>query len=226
MFGQQWLWLALFASRIPSVAGLTATTTATATYVPQLFRRDGTCPANTFQCSEELGSAFSDICCQTGQTCALDANNSPACCPSGAVCTGTAPATAATGAPVAAVSYVPNSYFSFPYAPTSYDNRDTCSSAVKACSRNYDSCVSVLGDGGSYGVTIDVPGGGGTTVAGVGANVGASATPICSSLSSEACSDLEATQCVDFGSSDSSTIKTNVYLACFGVASVMLSMFA
>lgn len=119
---------------------------------------------------------------------------------SSAVCTGTAPATAATAAATAAPSYVPNSYFSFPYAPTTYASEGACKSAVKACSQNYDACVADLGDGETYGVTIAVPDGGGVTVGGSGATLGASATPICSSLSSRACSDLDKLDCGDFGS--------------------------
>lgn len=41
------------------------------------------CPGNTFPCPTSLGAIFSDICCQSGQLCALDANNKAACCPSG-----------------------------------------------------------------------------------------------------------------------------------------------
>ncbi|KAF4122390.1 hypothetical protein GMORB2_7382 [Geosmithia morbida] len=164
---------------------------------PLMPRAD--CPASMFQCPASLGAAFSDVCCSDGQTCALDHNNSPACCPSGAVCTGAAP----TGQPsvTQAVSYVPNSYFSFPYAMTTFDNSADCRSAVVACSENYDLCTSNLGgDGGSgYGVTVDVPGGGGVTVGASATDLGASATSVCSSLSSEACSPLAATDCSIFG---------------------------
>jgi len=79
---------------VPALATATATTTATATatatyypaYIPPasvIFKRDDSCPANTFRCSEELGERFRDICCQNGQTCAVDADDEPACCPSG-----------------------------------------------------------------------------------------------------------------------------------------------
>lgn len=79
------------AQNIPEVSAVaTATATATATYYPAyippasvIFRRDDSCPANTFRCSEELGERFRDICCQNGQTCAVDADDEPACCPSG-----------------------------------------------------------------------------------------------------------------------------------------------
>jgi hypothetical protein len=62
-------------------------------------------------------------------------------------------------------------------------------------------CTANLGGdgGGAFGVTIEVPGGGGVTVDGSAQNLGASATSICSSLSSEACSALEATKCESFG---------------------------
>lgn len=64
-----------------------ASTAPHATYVPiidSLLPR-AECPANTFQCPTSLGAVFSDICCSSGQLCALDNNNNPACCPSGYV---------------------------------------------------------------------------------------------------------------------------------------------
>lgn len=154
------------------------------------------CPANTFRCSEELGAVFSDICCPSGQVCALDNNNSPACCPSGAVCTGTAPADAPTANPTQATSYVENEWFSFPYAMTSFGNSAACASAIEACSGNFDICTARLGGGGDgLAVTIEVPGGGGVTITDAADSLGASATSICSSLSSEACTHLAATPC-------------------------------
>lgn len=125
-----------------------------------------------------------------------------------AVCTGTAPPTATDNNPTAATSYVPNSYFSFPYAPTSFANSASCASATKGCSENYDACLTNLG-GSGFAVTVDVPGGGGTTVNGDGRNLGSSATSICSSLSSQACSKIQATKCDSFGQS-SSTKSTNL----------------
>lgn len=104
------------------------------------------------------------------------------------------------------VSYVPNSYFSFPYAATTFGNSASCASAVKACSSNYNACVTGLRGSGGYGVTIDVPGGGGTTVGGIAGNLGPSATSICSSLSSQACSKLEATKCESFGNGSGASI--------------------
>ncbi|KAK2026992.1 hypothetical protein LX32DRAFT_457636 [Colletotrichum zoysiae] len=157
----------------------------------QLFRRQD-CPAGTSMCSDSLGTNFEGVCCAIGQLCELDDNNRPACCPQGAVCTGTAPTTA-PNAPTA-VSYVPNEYFPFPYIATSLD-RGECSSAVSQCSRNYQSCVTQLDGNSGFGVTVVVPGGGGTTVAATRPDVGTSATPICSSLSSRACYGLENDQC-------------------------------
>lgn len=117
------------------------------------------------------------------------------------VCTGTAPATAPAAGSTAPVSFVPNSYYSFPFAQTTFDDRGACSSAVKDCSRNYDACVTDLQGDDGYAVTIDVPGGGGTTVDGSAVGLdAASATSICSSLSTEACSDLEATSCSSYDS--------------------------
>ncbi|CAI6100010.1 hypothetical protein V2G26_000573 [Clonostachys chloroleuca] len=175
------------------------------TYAPiedALFRRADDCPGNTFRCPTSLGAAFSDVCCANGQSCAFDNNNNPACCPSGLVCTGTAPGQTATGAATAVVSFVPNSYFSFPYAFTTYDDRVQCTSALLACSENYQICTSKLGGGTATGnglaVTIAVPGGGGVTVGAPNVNLGASATSVCSSLSSQACANLEATPCDNY----------------------------
>ncbi|KAF4584242.1 hypothetical protein GQ602_005615 [Ophiocordyceps camponoti-floridani] len=155
------------------------------------------CPANTFQCPASLGAAFNDVCCQNGQTCALDAHNSPACCPSGAVCTGTAPA---SFAPTAAVSYVPNQFFSFPYAATTFGNSASCESAVHACSSNYDACLTGLQRDAGYAVTVNVPGGPGLTVNPQQTHLAsASALAVCGSLSSRACAGLQATKCESFG---------------------------
>lgn len=167
--------------------------------VHELFARqtDG-CIAGTNSCANQ-GSAFDGICCAEGQTCALDADNSPACCPSGAVCTGTAPSSyrPPTTTPV---SYVPNSYFSFPYIATSFSNEGACSSAVSQCSANYDACTAGLeGSGGGGAVTVVVPAGnGGTTT--IGGNAGttlptASATSVCQSLSSVACHSIQGSYC-------------------------------
>ncbi|TDZ22132.1 hypothetical protein Cob_v005216 [Colletotrichum orbiculare MAFF 240422] len=157
-----------------------------------LSHRRQECIAGTYLCSDSLGAAFDGICCATGQVCQLDNSNRPACCPSGAICTGAAPTTAPS-APTA-VSYVPNEFFPFPFVAATLD-RDECSSAVSQCSRNYQSCVTQLQGDAGFGVTVVVPGGGGTTVAATRPDVGPSATPICSSLSSRACHDLAYDQC-------------------------------
>ncbi|KAK2729936.1 gpi-anchored protein [Colletotrichum kahawae] len=156
-----------------------------------LFRRQD-CPAGTSLCSSSLGEDFDGVCCATGQVCAYDDSNNAACCPSGAVCTGAAPTTA-PAAPTA-VSYVPNSYFPFPFIATSLD-RGECSDAVQQCSRNYESCVTQLDGDAGFGVTVVIPGGGGTTVAATRLDVGTSATPICASLSSRACHGIAYDQC-------------------------------
>ncbi|KAF4968208.1 hypothetical protein FZEAL_10417 [Fusarium zealandicum] len=229
MLNRSWLWLALVAGSTSAhhIAPPTTTATTTATYVPaasHIFRRQETCPTNMVQCSEELGEKFNGICCQQGQTCALDADEEPACCPSGAVCTGTAPASAPTG--TAPVSYVPNSYFAFPYAATTFSNEGACSSAIDACSENYDRCVNFLEDGGQYGVTIVVPDGGGTTVEGGGQALGPSATEVCSSLSSRACDSLGNDTCSDYGSVASTTNKIGFWWAGIGAAVAMFHALA
>lgn len=103
---------------------------------------------------------------------------------------------------------MPNAYFSFPYAPTSFADAAACSSAVSQCGADYSACTSRLeGAGGTGGgVTVVVPGqqgSGATTVVGGGqASVTlatASATSICSSLSSAACGDLQSGICSGAG---------------------------
>lgn len=167
-------------------------------------KRQG-CIANFYSCANQ-GAVFNGVCCQNGQACALDANNSPACCPAGAICTGTAPASFVTPRPAAptAVSFVPNTYFTFPYIATVFVDSNDCSAAVTQCSANYAACNAQLqghAGGAGYAVTIIVPGGGGTTVApGAGVTYDAGrASSICSSLSSAACSGLQASMCTMSG---------------------------
>ncbi|KAH9887811.1 hypothetical protein F4778DRAFT_420956 [Xylariomycetidae sp. FL2044] len=158
-------------------------------------KRQDQCPADYFSCDDQ-GAVFAGTCCQDGQVCGLDAHSSAACCPTSATCTGVAPTATQTA------SYVSNSYFQFPYIPTSFANGAACTSALSQCSRNYAACVDGLtGDtGGGYGVTIVVPGGGGTTVAPSQTTFPqATATSICSSLSSEGCFDLRSGDCAQAG---------------------------
>lgn len=93
---------------------------------------------------------------------------------------------------------MPNEYFPFPYIPLLMEQEE-CYSAVRQCSSNYDTCVTELqgGSGNGNGVTIVVPGGGGagTTIVGDRPDIGSSATPVCSSLSSRACYDISDGDC-------------------------------
>ncbi|KAI0490050.1 hypothetical protein F4859DRAFT_177325 [Xylaria cf. heliscus] len=152
-----------------------------------IHQRDITCPANYFSC-EDKGTQFKGACCENGQVCSLDAHQSAACCPTTATCTGVAPGTQPTATP----SYVSNSYFAFPVIPTSFSNAAACTSALRDCTDNYDSCVEGLeGGNAGYGVTIQVPGAGGTTVAQVQTTLpSATATAVCSTLSLSACHGL------------------------------------
>lgn len=120
--------------------------------------------------------------------------------PLSAVCTGTAPASAGTPAP----SFVSHSLFAFPAVPTSFSNGGACASAYSQCSENFDICTSdLVSNTGGFGVTIAVPGGGGTTVAPSHTAVPApSASSICSSLSSQACHNLQPSVCSQTGYDD------------------------
>ncbi|KAK8088213.1 hypothetical protein PG997_003174 [Apiospora hydei] len=154
------------------------------------------CPTDYNSCDSQ-GAAFAGTCCPFGQLCSLDQNKQPACCPASAICTGTAPASQGTPAP----SFVSNSLFNFPAIPTSFSNQGACSRAWDACSRNYDVCTSGLASGtGGFHVTIDVPGGGGVTVEPTHTTIPiASATSLCSSLSSQACYNLQPSVCSQTG---------------------------
>lgn len=123
-----------------------------------------------------------------------------------AVCTGTAPASQGTPAP----SFVSNSLFNFPAIATSFSNQGACSHAWSACSHNYDVCTSGLASGtGGFHVTIDVPGGGGTTVEPTHPTIPlASATSVCSSLSSQACYNLQPSVCSQTGTEGSFYVGT------------------
>ncbi len=43
-------------------------------------RQQSGCLTNFYSCANQ-GSAFNGVCCEIGQSCALDVNNQPACCP-------------------------------------------------------------------------------------------------------------------------------------------------
>ncbi|KAI1133070.1 hypothetical protein F5Y10DRAFT_229216 [Nemania abortiva] len=150
-------------------------------------QREVVCPANYFSC-EDRGTQFKGACCENGQVCSLDAQQSAACCPTSATCTGVAPG----GGPTATASYLTNSYFAFPVIPTSFSNAAACTTALHDCSENYDACVEALeGADAGYGVTIQVPGAGGTTVAQARTTLpSVTATSVCSTLSLEACHGL------------------------------------
>ncbi|KAI1431989.1 hypothetical protein GGR50DRAFT_26337 [Xylaria sp. CBS 124048] len=146
------------------------------------------CPADFFSC-ENKGAQFAGTCCQNGQVCSLDAQQSAACCPTTATCTGVAPGIE----PTTTASYVTNSYFAFPIIPTSFSNAAACTAALSDCTQNYNACLVDLTGGGSpgYGVTIQVPGAGGTTVTQAQTTLpSATATAICSTLSLQGCHGL------------------------------------
>lgn len=192
----------------------------------ELIKRDGNCAVNYNSCST-LAANYGGACCIAGSTCTKDKANNIACCPIGAVCTGTlalgsaaatttggaiviggtttAPASTAatptsgnTATITSAAGVVNNPYFPFPIIATTYVNSAACASAYTACSQNYAACTADLG-GGGFAVTVVAPQGG-VTVSPTVANLGAaSASSICSSLSQAACLNLQTTDCAKFG---------------------------
>ncbi|KAI1824222.1 hypothetical protein F4861DRAFT_507187 [Xylaria intraflava] len=150
-------------------------------------QKDLICPADYFSC-EDKGPQFAGACCENGQVCSLDSQQSAACCPTTATCTGVAPGIE----PTTTASYVSNSYFAFPIIPTSFSNAAACTAALRDCTQNYGACLKDLTGGGSgYGVTIQVPGAAGTTVTQAQTALpSATATAICSTLSLQGCHGL------------------------------------
>jgi hypothetical protein len=95
-------------------------------------------------------------------------------------------------------STVPNSYYPFIYAPTSFPDADQCSSAFTSCQAASTACFTSLA--GANGVTVGGFGGG-VTVQGVSGTILSAASSICSSLSSVGCSNLQdVSTCSNFGS--------------------------
>lgn len=190
----------------------------------ELLKRDGNCPADFNSCSKFQNNAAA--CCTVGSFCTTDPAKNIACCPTGATCTGSvaiatgtttgtggggavfgATTTTSTGATptitnAAQVSYVQNGFFPFPYIPTTYSNSAACNSAFNDCQSNYAACTGALaGNGGSgFGVTIVAPNGGVTAAPTIQSLGVASATSVCSSLSSAGCYGIVSANCAQFGS--------------------------
>ena len=89
--------------------------------------------------------------------------------------------------------------------------------------------------GNSYGVTVVAPNGAGVTVAPTLTNVGsASATSICSSLSSVGCYNIQSGNCAQFGSgtasggtfivADSTGAAARPTMGCFAAAGVVAGL--
>lgn len=187
-----------------------------------LEKRQNNCPAGATSCSNLGNSA---ACCTSNTNCQLDQAGRVACCPNGASCTGTLgantgistqtltttsnafivptstnqvnPQVTATG-----LSTVPNAFFPFVFLPATYSNAAGCSSYFSSCQNEYNSCTASLG-GGVNGVTVSGIGGG-VTVAGSTPTV--QPQSICSSLSSQACSNGQLANCNTYGTAGQATV--------------------
>lgn len=181
-----------------------------------LFRRSSKCPT---QCSEMNSLA----CCPKDTICGLDGAGNIACCPNNAACTGNLGGgeVAATAAPIAGSnakpagaaaathaisgdSTVANSFYPYPYLPTTYANAAQCTASFSSCQMESAQCTGLL-EGGGMAVTIAGPNGGVTQA---GAMPVASAESICSSLSVEACHGLALTQCATLGGAKGAAAAT------------------
>jgi hypothetical protein len=190
----------------------------------ELLKRDGNCPVSFNSCST-LAAKYGGACCTVGSHCSIDSGSHIACCPTGALCTGSITVATATTSGGGGVivggagatttptpttttgttptitgtgGIVPNAFFPFPIVQSSYVNAAACSQAYTGCQSNYAACTQNL-QGGGFAVTVIAPQGG-VTVAPTAQNLGpASATSICSSLSQAACGNFRDTDCSQFG---------------------------
>lgn len=174
-----------------------------------LFRRDGNCGSG-ISCA---GMGDKASCCMSKSHCAVDEAGHVGCCPQNAVCTGTigGGATGATmtdspGSPTTAAEatqvtgsgsqkIVSNAYYPFPYLPTNYPNAAVCTSSYSSCVKEFAKCTYSL-ESGDSGLTISGAGAGITRHAAIPDTTAAS---ICSSLSTEACHNLQLANCATYG---------------------------
>ncbi|MCJ1367380.1 hypothetical protein MMC16_006513 [Acarospora aff. strigata] len=210
-----------------------------------LGKRQNNCPVGANSCSN-LGDA--GACCTSNTNCQLDQAGRVACCPIGALCTGTinvgintagssqttatssnvfiVPTSTTAGNPqVTGASTIQNAFFPFVAVPATYSNAAACSAYYSSCQGQYNLCTASLG--GVNGVTVS---GAGVGITVPGATPTVQAQSICSSLSSQACSALQLGNCNTFGTAAAPTatlINPNaaptrcpggVYMAGIGVA--------
>lgn len=193
-----------------------------------LRKRQGTCPSGANICSN-LGDAGACCtgntncqrdqqghvaCCPNGASCTGVINTGVASTTSGPSTASSIQMTTSTSnafimpsstnaganpqATPAGASTIPNAFFPFVVAPVSYSNGAACSSYYSSCQNEYNSCTASLG--GANGVTVGGPGGG-TTVQGATATLApGQAQSVCSSLSSQACSGAQLSNCATYGS--------------------------
>ncbi|KAH8727516.1 hypothetical protein GQ44DRAFT_703363 [Phaeosphaeriaceae sp. PMI808] len=210
----------------------------------ELLRRQNSnaCATNYFPCAALNAPG---LCCPRTATCSPDQNRAVACCPIGALCTGTLGAPVATGtnptpttvfaqtttanpfvqqttvpnAAATARSTVQNAFYPFPYIATTYTDAAACSAAYTSCQSDAASCTTALANG-AQGVTISAPNGGATITAVPSLGL-QSAQSICASLSSQACYTLTVEACRSFGGQGANAAPTRGcggYLMGAGVA--------
>jgi hypothetical protein len=239
--------LADFVEPLPELPAQDNDTLADAESLELVKRQQNNCATGYAAC---LNLGAPGLCCRTNQVCSRDGNNNVACCPTNSACTGTIipvgpvptafPSTTGSFALVSTTtsaqpapsqsfvqsetasqgpSMVPNSFYPFPPIPTTHINAAACSSAYTSCSQNAQSCTSALANG-LPGVTISGPNGGATITAIASLGI-QSASSICASLSSQACSGLIVEACARYGDGTGNAAKTlcgNMYGLGAGVA--------
>ena len=123
----------------------------------------------------------------------------------------TTPAAATPTITASPQTTVPNAPYPFVYIPTSFANAAVCSSYYTSCQSQFSSCTAALG-GGVNGVTVS---GGGAGITVQGATATGSAAAICSGLSTQACYNLQLSNCPPFGTAAAtgSAVVVNVNAA-------------
>ena len=181
------------------------------------INQPGLCCPNDNVCSAD--NAGHPACCPIGSACTgtiapISQGSSPTA--TGTQTTTGVATTTITGNPTgtetpfvqgsgaSATSWVPNTFFPFAYLPTTYSSAAACSSAYSRCQSDAARCTAALANGQNFGVTVSAPNGGATITA-VPSVGSASASSICSSLSSAACSgDWDVAACSAYPAGDGS----------------------
>ena len=154
-----------------------------------LFGRDGLPLKSRQSCPEQYHACTnldaSGLCCISGTQCQWDRSGQVACCPTGAICTGTVTGiasptnilTSRTVSPIATDITVHQYYAT---SSASFSNIPSCTAAFGDCQSNFAKCTAALREGPVLGLFASAPF---ARIAGIETN----ATPNCLDFGSQFC---------------------------------------